>query len=199
MKRTIGFAIVLTLLLNSCMTFTDFQSAKTVGKGNLEVAPSLSATYTKDLRFATLGLNVDYGMTDRFDWRLSFAGSGIANLVSLAPKVSVIPDRFALTLPAGLFWVQSNLASEKVYVLQPTLLLTCPIKEGVDLTFAPKLIYLKNENRTWMKPVLASNVGLSIHHPGSNLTYRPELGCSFLYSTLDIHAGIAVAYTFRHK
>jgi hypothetical protein len=179
------------------MTFTDFQSAKTVGKGNFEIAPNLTLDMGKNFRYPTLGFNLDYGVTDRFDLRASFSG-GIISLLSLAPKVNLIKDRFSITMPVGTFLANKDLGIERVWVYQPTLLLTLPIRESLELTFAPKLVLLKNASQGWQKPEFAPNIGLSYHRPGSFITYRPEVGISYLYTTMDVHVGMAVAFKLEN-
>lgn len=201
MKRIAGscfLSLILFISLNSCMTFTDFQSAKTVGKGNFEIAPNFSLDFNKDFRYPNLGFNLDYGVTDRFDMRASFSG-GIISMISLAPKVNLIKDRFSITMPVGTFLANKDLDIERVWVYQPTLLMTLPIRESLELTFAPKVVFLRNTSQGWQKPEFAPNIGLSYHRPGSFITYRPEVGISFMYTTMDVHVGMAVAFKLEHK
>lgn len=200
MKRITGsclLSLILFISLNSCMTFTDFQSAKTVGKGNFEITPNFTMEFNKEFRYPNLGFNLDYGVTDRFDMRASFSG-GIINLLSLAPKFNLIKDRFSITMPVGTFLANKDLDIDRVWVYQPTLLMTMPIRESLDLTFAPKWVFLKN-TQGWEKPEFAPNIGLSYHRPGSFVTYRPEVGVSFMYTTMDVHVGMAVAFKLEKR
>lgn len=202
MKRVVGFCLSLLMLfvsLNSCMTFTDFQSAKTVGKGNLELTPHLTGTFGEDVRYPTSGMTLAYGVSDRIDLRASASTNLVLTSLSVATKWNVIKDKLSFNLPVGTFLANSDLDIDRVVVLQPTLLLTMPIKKGLDLTLAPQYVLLHNEFSGWQKPMFAPNIGFSIQRPGSKFELRPELGATFWPEYTEFHLGLGLAIKLEGK
>lgn len=202
MKREVGFfisSLMLFLSFNSCMTFTDFQSAKTVGKGNLELTPHLTGTFSKDVQYPTSGMTMAYGISDRFDLRASASTNLVLSSLSVAAKWNVIKDKLSFNLPVGTFLANSDLDIDRVIVLQPTLLLTMPIKEGLDLTLAPQYVLLNNEFSGWQKPMFAPNIGLTIQRPCSKIALRPELGATFWPEYTELHLGLGLAIKLERK
>lgn len=221
MKKTIGFGSILflvTCLLASCaIPFSDFQTAKTVGKGKVEFSPFYSMYFGNPqyleesenldldlyvLPMALVGLNVDFGLTEQMDLRTTLSTCFYETTLGLAPKYSLVKDRLALSVPLGIvFNVDGNSMvyddndmyydeAFRTYYIQPTLLATFPVNDIMDFTVSPKAI-LYTSGSVWQNPKLAMNFGINLHTRNDRFSFRPEFG---LATPLDYPFGPATYF-----
>ena len=191
----IGFALVLLLsVLNSCApVFSDLQSARTAGKGRVEVTPSYSRVSihsegsTEALR-DHFGLQAAYGITRKIDLRIRYEYIGFTDkemrdelgpfhIWGLGPKVNVITDMLSFYVPIGGI-LNSEEADGSNMELQPTVLFTYPMFNNIlDLNLSAKyLIFLSGDNdQSW----IAVNFGIALGRDVTNLAIRPEYGILF--------------------
>ncbi len=191
----IGFALVLLLsVLNSCApVFSDLQSARTAGKGRVEVTPSYSRVSmasegsTEALQ-DHFGLQAAYGITRRIDLRIRYEYIGFTDkdfrdelghfhIWGVGPKVNLVPDMISLYVPVGGI-LNTEDADGANMELQPTVLLTYPMFNNIlDLNLSAKyLIFLSGDNdQSW----IAVNFGVALGWDVTNLAIRPEYGILF--------------------
>lgn len=177
-------AIGLILLTASCApVFSDLQSARTLGKGELEATPYYTTT-GNDSEFdgvTHLGGNFGYGINGRFDIRGRiesnwFNGEDNSNVtvVGIGPKLSILPNQVSLYLPVGRA-LQKEISDS--WQMQPTLFYTIPlVSEKVEFTISPKyLIPLCRD----CGGNFATNFGFSFGKNLSNNAFRIEYGRIF--------------------
>ncbi len=192
---SIGFALILLLsVINSCApVFSDLQSARTAGKGRVEVTPSysrvsLSSEGSSEALQNHFGLQAAYGITRKIDLRVRYEYIGFADeefrdelgqfhIWGLGPKVNLIPDMLSLYVPVGGI-LNSEDADGSNMELQPTVLFTYPMFNNIlDLNLSAKyLIFLSGDNdQSW----IAVNFGIALGRDVTNLAIRPEYGILF--------------------
>jgi hypothetical protein len=191
-KQMILWVLPLCVIGQQCApVFSDMQGARMVGKGNKEVTPFFTSTGAKIEGDAGrlqnhLGTHLSFGLAERWEMRtrleytwnaIDFGdddGEPVGLLVlGAGPKVSLLKDRIAASLPAML-----ALSGEGVFLqsLQPTLLFTVPvIRDIVDFNSSVKYVLMPLDG-VWGMP--AVNVGLSIGNP-KGITLRTEYGWMF--------------------
>lgn len=163
--------------------FSDLQSARTLGKGELEATPYYTTT-GNDSEFdgvTHLGGNFGYGINGRFDIRGRiesnwFNGEDNSNVtvVGIGPKLSILPNQVSLYLPVGRA-LQKEISD--TWQMQPTLFYTIPlVSEKVEFTISPKyLIPLCRD----CGGNFATNFGFSFGKNLSNNAFRIEYGRIF--------------------
>lgn len=164
MKFATVLAFCIPILLTSCNpSLFDLQTAKTLGAGNLE----LSAY--------TVGANLGIGLTNQFDINISLTNNGNINddlelnIFTIAPKLSMDPGKVAFYFPVSRFLL------DKITMYQPTVLITNPLSNNIDFTFAPKLIFTSNEFQN-VNTMFGLSGNLSYHIPKTPLSIRTGLG-----------------------
>ena len=158
--------------------FSDFQSAKLVGRERVEVTPSYSSVaasgsdggHVQD----ELGLQIAHGLLDRLDLRGRYVRVEGVNVVGFGPKIGLVKDKVAVAIPVG-FAFGKDVDSGKSWAAHPTLLLTEPVSPQVELTASTKaLVPLSGGGDT----TVAINIGAGL---GKLETWaiRPEIGFLF--------------------
>ena len=131
-----------SLAVFSCVpVFSDLQSARTVGAGQVELTPF--ATFNEAQN--EYGANLAIGLTPTIDLRARYEyvslgdGEG-TGVYGIGPKFGIIPNRIAAFLPVGNAF---NPELSDQWQIQPTLLFTQPIVEDkFEATLSPKyLVY----------------------------------------------------------
>jgi hypothetical protein len=188
MKTSAFFVLaVLVIATWSCApVFSDLQSARLAGKGNLEAAPhftsaSFSADNETDHVQNHYGLQLAYGLSDRFDIRARYEfikvdddddfGDLKANVFGIGPKASLIKDRLAAYIPVG-FAFGGDVEGIEEFEVQPTLLLTLPVGEYIEINPSAKGIIGDDF-------YVAFNVGLGLSSDFNKWAIRPEYGMLF--------------------
>jgi hypothetical protein len=185
-----GLLAAITLLLcSSCnTTLSDLQTAKTVGKGNVEIMPY------------GMGVSVDYGLTNRIDVRASYTYDQLyengnqSHIITIAPKFSLDPDKIAFYMPVGLS------LNDQIKIFQPTLLMTKTFSDLVDMTFAPKTVLMSNSSGS-INCLIAANLGLSFNIPNTPFSIRPQIGVARnmidLFGDADTYLDASVGFAIH--
>lgn len=141
-------ALVTLFAANSCApVFSNLQSAKLVGKGNVEAAPHFTSTshYSETEHIQDhVGLQLGYGLSNRFDIiaryeNISGPSNGNANVFGIGPKMSIIKDRMAAYLPVG-FAFGGDIDGMDQFQTQPSLIFTFPVGRYVEINPSTKAI-----------------------------------------------------------
>jgi hypothetical protein len=162
---------------NCAPVFSELQTAKTVGKGNVELSPNGTIVFEDGFGHIQdeIGAQLIYGLSDKVDLRLRYVyvagGKTHAHVFGVAPKISLRKDKIALNLLVGTGY-DSELNQFLDFNFHPSLLFTSTITENkIDLTLAPKLLIIVRDG---IYPAINFNSSLS-----SNLqkySIRPEVG-----------------------
>lgn len=190
-----GFSLVLLLsMVNSCApVFSDLQSARTAGKGGVEVTPSYSSVSMKVEESSEavqnhFGVQAAYGITPKIDLRMRYELIGFKDedlrdelgsfhIWAFGPKVNLVPDILSLYVPVGGI-LNTEDADGSNLELQPTVLLTYPaFKNMLDLNLSTKYILFLSDDSDggWV----AVNLGLALGKDVRDLAIRPEYGILF--------------------
>jgi len=182
MKTIVIFGVL--ILLTACApTFSELQSARTVGKDKVEFTPSFSAVqFASDGQINSVqnhvGLQLAFGLSDKLDFRLRTEyiwltdefSNGIG-MIGFGPKYNFVLNRVSFYLPIGRAVGQDT---GDTWGMHPTLLLTQPLlKEKVELTLSPKYLFPFCKD---CSDLIAVNLGLAISSKISNWSIRPEFG-----------------------
>lgn len=175
-----GGTIILILpfffLFQNCVpVFSDLQSARTVGAGQVEVTPFGTFNEAQN----EFGANIAIGLSSNIDLRARYeyvsVGEGEGTGVfGFGPKFGIIPGRIAAFLPVG---NALNKEYSDNWQFQPTLLLTQPIvKDKFEATLSPKyLIYFCDSCGGFF----ATNLGIAWGTNLNNWAIRAEYGRVF--------------------
>ncbi len=202
----IGFA--LSTSLSGCVApFSDLQSARLAGPNRLEVTPSYSAVSVSSEReteelWNSFGIQAAVGISNQVDLRLRYERinlpdsdeSGV-NVLGFGPKFGVIADKIAVFVPIGFAFGGGIETSETVQV-HPTLLLTFPLHENVELNASAKALIPVTERD--IDDLAAFNIGIGVGPDLRRWVVRPEIG--FLFNPGEEgrlrHLSIGLTYFF---
>lgn len=192
MKQSFPLSIPLSifsalfLLLNSCApVFSELQSARTVGKGNIEATGSYSTVSIsndgeRNHAQDHFGLQLAYGISDKIDLRARYEyiwgeADVTANVFGIGPKFSIVKDRLAGYLPLGFAFGGSIEESSKTWQIQPTIIATFPVVDFLDINPSFKVLFpFAKDTET----SIALNLGLGFKL-SNKFTIRPEYGILF--------------------
>jgi hypothetical protein len=143
-------AMLTLCLVVSCLVFNSPQSARMLRHRQVDASLESSSTYVKhgSATQSSLGFGMrgGYGFSNRFNlyahyqWiNLQDIGDVNYHYLALEPKVGLIQNILAATVPIGFFAGRDVSATESVQV-HPTLLVTIPVSQMVEANFAPKAI-----------------------------------------------------------
>lgn len=175
------------MLFTSCApTFSDLQSARTVGKNHIEATPLYSVSdYHEDKASYKMqnhiGIQTAYGITSRLDLRARYEYISQRDVTSpyhysvigFGPKFSLLENKIAFSLPIGCAFgneIQTN------WQAHPTLLFTLPVttaKMEIELTLAPKYMITFTEDS---EDYFAVNANAAFSTNLNRWAIRPEFG-----------------------
>lgn len=196
--RYFNLLLVLSIaLLQGCApVFSDFQSARMVERGAVEVTPA--GGYVSSPQW-TLGAQIAYGLSDRTELRarLTHVFTGLdtegsdwleesvndINVISAGLKFSLVEDRLALHLPIGAYFnAEDGLGGLHGH---PALIASIPVCDDIDLN--PSL------NAILPGGLVAINLGAALSNH-DRFTVRPEVGVLVNYGFVS--AGVGFSYRF---
>jgi hypothetical protein len=159
--------------------FSDFQSAKLVGPERVEVTPTASSVYASGKNSGHVqneyGLEVGSGVLERLDLRARYVRVEGVNVFGFGPKVSLVKDKVAVSVPVG-FAFGNDVDSAKSWAVHPTVLLTDTVNPHVELNATLKgLIPLSKGGGDTL---VAVTVGAGFGNL-ERWVIRPELGFLF--------------------
>jgi hypothetical protein len=166
--------------------FSDFQSARTLGPGEVEATPSYSHVRFRDDGESEkvqdeFGFQFAAGLSERAELRAKYFAvrvsddddSQTVSVLAVGPKFSLVEDRVALYTPIG-FGFGSGIETSETFQLQPTLLFTLPVSENFELNPSAKAQIWLNEDDA--DNLLSFNLGAGISNDLSRWALRPEVG-----------------------
>jgi hypothetical protein len=158
--------------------FSDFQSAKLVGPGRVEVTPTASTVYASGDDGGHVqdefGLALGAGVLDRLDLRARYVRVEGINVIGFGPKFSLVKDKVALAVPVG-FAFGADVDSADRWEVHPTLLLSAPVNSQVELNASLKGLFPLSGDGD---PLVAVNVGAGFGNL-ERWMIRPEVGFLF--------------------
>jgi hypothetical protein len=204
-KTLLFIALALTAILPSCApVFSDLQSARMAGEGQVEVTPSLSLinypTEENDLSITSPqgGVQMAFGLSSKVDLRLRYEYTFFTHVIGIGPKFSLIKDRLAFYVPAMIVIGDEEGVDRDITAWQfhPTVLYSYPIKrDKLDFNISGKYIF--NENK-YIGDSWALNAGFSLSKDLDKWAIRPEVG--FLSSAIaDIPPVLQVSLGYSFK
>lgn len=186
--NTIACGLIVLVGTQSCApVFSELQSARMAGAGQVELTPHYSTTSVAEGGDSEgiqnhLGLQLAVGVSPKVDLRFRYENiwlkeSGILDglsLIGFGPKFSLIQDRLALYTPFGTA-VGDGVTDS--WQFQPTVFLTLPVvPQKLDFTVAPKLVVQFCDD---CDSYFAFNTGLAISSDITRWAFRPEFGLLF--------------------
>ena len=172
------FTITLFILFNCAPITSDMHSAKTIGKGGIEITLNSGTLDYEDPESLmsevqdNFGAHVAYGLGEKFDIRGRFEtiqingdlGENIEDvtLFSLGLKYGLFMDKFAIFLPYDIYYNSEGESGPKT--LAPTLIYTKTFRDAFELNPSAKIILPMDADMD-DDPWLAFNFGLGIN-PG---------------------------------
>ena len=186
---TILLTLACTLVfLTSCVApFSDIQSAKLLGKGNVEVTPSFSSvSVTSEGETQHVqnhyGVQAGFGLSKFMDLRLRYeritgdfdeeTSFGV-NVLGFGPKFRLAKNWLALYIPVG-FAFGNDITIADTWQVHPTLLGTWALGKSFELNPSAKImIPLKKDE---LDTLYAFNLGAAISTDVSKWAVRPEIG-----------------------
>ena len=180
-------------MVSSCMppVFSELQSARTVGAGELEATAGFSSNFSvfddegkqyNEHAFDHVGVHLAYGLADRVDMRARLEyiwidnGSdpgGTYNIFGMGPKGAIVKDRLAVYLPVGFAFGEEIEKTADTWQFHPTLLLTLPINDHFEFNPSGKVLIPINSE---METLIAFNIGMGLSTDLSKYAIRPEFG-----------------------
>jgi hypothetical protein len=157
--------------------FSDFQSAKLVGRDRVELTPSASTVSFSESGHVQneYGLQLGEGVLDHMDLRVGYVRAAGVNGFGFGPKIALVKDRLALALPVG-FAFGEDVEISETWTAHPTLLLTQPVTRRLEVNASAKGLIPLTED--WGGTLVAFNVGLGIGDL-ERWAIRPEIGFLF--------------------
>jgi hypothetical protein len=178
---TVILMVILSGLAISCApVFSSLQSAKLVGKNNVDVAPhytSTSSSFDNESEHVQdhFGLQLGYGLSDgvdlvtRYEYIEVADNGGNVNIVGIGPKVNIVRDIMAVYLPVG-FAFGGDMDKIDNFEAQPTLLFT--LQAGKNVEINPSVKGIIGEDFFYV----AANLGLGLSTNFDKYVIRPEYG-----------------------
>lgn len=164
--------------------FSDFQSARIVPKGKVEVTPSFSAvTFTEDGDTEHLqdvyGAQVAFGAGEVSEVRVAFARvdfvdeDGGFNVFGFGPKWRIVRDHMAGYLPVG-FAFGEDIEVSETWAVHPTVIFSGRLHRVVEVNPSVKVLLPLAGGAEEIR--LAFNLGFGISNNLDVWALRPEIG-----------------------
>jgi len=205
--------VCLIVIFPACApVFSEMQSAKLVGPGDIEVTPSFSSvSFSSEGESEHIqnhyGIQAGLGVNKQMDFRLRYERVSVdmqdmdsdesfaVNVLGFGPKFSLVKDMVAAYIPIG-FAFGEDIEVSETWQIHPTLLITLPIGKYIEFNPSAKvLIPLKGEQET----LVAFNLGTAISANLEKWAIRPEIG--FLYDPGEsghfMHFSIGFTYFIK--
>jgi hypothetical protein len=190
--------------------FSELQSARLTGRGAVELTPTATTTHFSGERESLkvqdeLGLQLAAGVHDRVDLRVAYVRVDVddalaedtaipgVNVLSFGPKVGLVKDRLALSVPVA-FAFGEDIDSGESWVVQPTLIGTVPIARNLDAIAAGKVLYPFTAEDP--ETLVGLNLGLGLGPP-DRWVFRPEIGFLWDPGEGGHYWNLSAGFTYR--
>lgn len=202
----LAYVVLLSTLLYQCAPIaSELQSARLVGRHNLEVTPGYADVKFREASSPVetgraiksgghmIGIQAAYGISDRVDIRLRFEQIQFMNkeqnVFAIGPKVSLIKDHLSLYVPV---WF----VDFKPAQTQPSLLITLPlIKNMIEVNPSVKTILSVSAYDPTNSFMAAANLGFGISTNLQRWALRPEYGMVYDLRNGNRFSSISVGLT----
>jgi len=180
---------VIVLIISSCTVMSNYQSAKTIGKGNIEgTASYTNYSYSEeDLRedddsfnYNSIGIQGAYGVSEKFDaglrYELVLSEENNVSHFALSGKYNIIENLLSAFLPVGMYFGE-DIEMGETFHMRPTLLGNIDLNDNIELT--PSLGYaiaFNSDYNSYLQVGLGSGIKIGSLDA---LSFRPEIGLSF--------------------
>lgn len=167
--------------------FSDLQSARLLGKGNIEVTPSytsVSASSEGETQHVMnhYGAQIGFGLAKFMDLRLRYEHLSIsdeedsisANVIGFGPKFRLAKNWLAFYVPVGFAFGGDIEGSSHTWQVHPTLLATFPVAKFLEINPSAKVM-IPFDNDAF-DTLYAFNLGLAISSDVTKWAIRPEVG-----------------------
>ncbi len=180
-------AFCLMIVSGCAQPFSDLQSARLAGEGEIEVTGHYSSVSfdnegTSEKMQDNLGLQLATGIADRTDLRFRYeridvenADSGV-NVIGFGPKFGIVDDMFSIFLPLG-FAFGDDIDVSETWEAHPTVLLTGASNKYIELNGSGKLLVPLSADDG--DALVAFNIGLGLSSNLATWALRPEFGMMF--------------------
>lgn len=193
----VSFLTLVSILSITTTSFgqysSQFQGAKSVGKGNAELTAlysNVGAAYDGESEkvFNNFGFQSGIGISNLTEIRVRYDrfnyhegdGEGV-NTLMVGPKFSTNSGKFAFYLPFGFNFGEDV---EKNWMLDPTLFFSLPLGEKVNLNLTPGYLISLEDGSGIDDGLLKLNLGFGINF-GEGWVLRPEGGLLYFVSDFD--------------
>lgn len=170
--------------LSCAPLFSDMQSARLVGKNNVEITPGYSSVQfaregQRESVGSFVGLQAGYGLSDKVDLRVRYEHyqyeNEETNVFAFGPKIGLVKDRIAFYLPVGFAFGGFVQESSNSWQMHPTILFTLPIEPN-KIEFNPSVKHIVSFCNDCYNPLFAFNLGAGLSSDLSKWAIRPEYG-----------------------
>jgi len=190
------FALMgMTALVTGCVApFSDLQSARLLGKGNVEVTPSYTSVSVSDEGQTEhiqnhYGAQIGFGLAKFLDLRLRYEHISAtvdedivsANVIGFGPKFRLAKNWLAFYVPIGFAFGGDVEDGSESWQIHPTLLATIPIAKYLEINPSAKIMIPFSSDS--FDTLYAFNLGLAISSDVSKWAIRPEVGVCTSFSS----------------
>jgi hypothetical protein len=186
-RSSLGCAAVFVALVagQGCAAVT-YQDAKLVGKGNVELTPTVTRVgFAEGGESEAIGTGfggtVTLGLSDKVDFMAGYVrfdpkglDEGGANFAGGGPKFSLKRDRLALLLPVTFAFGDDVDVSETVQ-FSPSAIFSVPLGDKITFNPSARVVFSNCED---CDVLVGAQAGFSFPM-GSSFTLRPEIGALF--------------------
>lgn len=181
-----ALAVVVALVAGQGCAAVSYQDAKMVGKGKVELTPTVSRIGFSDegdsgaLGTAYGGM-VTAGVSDKVDFIAGYQRfkpkdfDGGSNFAGFGPKISLVRDRAALLLPVTFAFGDGVDLSDSLQI-SPTAVFSVPLGKKVTFNPGAKVVW---SNCDGCEVLVGGQAGLSVPLGDGRVILRPEVGGLF--------------------
>ena len=177
LSLTISASLLVLFLMQGCLAYSSFQSARIIEKGRPHSMVGASRTLGTEMDDAIWTLNGDmrFGLNPQLDWSFrmsvftSNALEGGGALIGGDIRAGVIPDHLTFALPVSIILGDFMFYSTRV---QPGFIGTQPLAKNLDLNAAARASFFLIAPGSFD---MTYNAGLGITTPSGRWTIHPEI------------------------
>lgn len=182
--RIAGLALILAVPTACATPFSDYQSARLVDEGKVDITASYGQSHFRDDGESDkvqdeFGLQVAFRVADNAELRAKYflmnvdaEGESTANALGFGPKFSLVEDRLALYTPVGFAFGGFIDDGGSTWQLQPTLIGNLYRSDQFEVNASGKYIFWFDQD---IDDFVAFNLGFGIG-PLERWAIRPEVG-----------------------
>ncbi len=168
-------------------SFSNYQSAKMLPRGGTSVTGAFSF-YSYDEGDGSaddeaIEIIASHGLTEQVElggklvWFTVEEGNAFNFLA--VPKISLLPDRLALTIPAGMIVIEGMDDVDNAWMATPGLVFTQTLSPDFDLDVAAKPVFTFEDNFDDYNVAAAINIAIRLSPAGSAWALHPEFGLMY--------------------